>query len=151
MRKPGTGKMDGGLFHPDSIQSTRGSCVLVDQSYRTALPPFFGLVLGTSSFLDLGHEVLKIHLSLNGGAVGNSTPAPNVLLFWVGTGGEKSAQDEQVSVAAGEMEGGVAVNVGILDGRLGTAGHICEENLENSIVTADAGLHNSVFAPDITT
>lgn len=54
-----------------------------------------------------------------------------------------------MAVAAGKVQGRVAVDVGAVDGGLVASGGVSEEQLEDGVVAVAAGLHDGVAAVDV--
>ena len=99
--------------------------------------------------LNLANQRLEVDLCLHGRAVSLGGPTPGVHPTGVGARGEQGAQDEQVAVAAGEVQGGVAVDVGLGEGGLGAVGGVSQQDLHDRVVAGEAGLHDGVAAAEV--
>ena len=121
----------------------------LDEANSTAFSPVSGIAPEAFSFTSIHYQGLQVNLGLDGSTVGDSRPAPYVCLLRVGTGSQQSAEHREVSLAAGKVEGGVPVYIGLLDRGVGALWHVGEEDLENSVVAPQTRLHDSVAATHI--
>ena len=136
----------------DNIRKTKTSIGRIgfgDNPHAGPLLEVRGITPRLTSPLHLGDQPLKVDLGLDGGAVGDGGPAPDVPALGVGAGCQQCPQDEQVPVAAGEVQGGVALQVGVLDSLGSAPGSVGEQDLQDGVVPAQACLHDGVTATGV--
>lgn len=132
-------------MHPSSVMTV--AVILYDADGTAPLGRVNPLELLAS--LNLANEALEVDLGLDRGAVGSRGPVPDVAPLDIGAGGEEGAETKEVPAAAGEVQGRVAFDVGPLHSLVGAGGGVGEQQLQDGVVAAYAGLHDGVAAADV--